>query len=363
MKKIAVLGSTGSIGTQALEVIRNNPDKLKVCSLVAFSNAQKLAMQAKEFAPNYTALIAEQSESCLVEAVKGCDVALVATRGIAALSAVMYCLEHNIQIALANKEVLVCAGSLVASKAKAGQIAPVDSEHSAIWQCLRVNPTETPQKLILTASGGPFWELSKSQLCKVTPQQALKHPNWAMGQKITVDSATMMNKALEVIEAHWLFDVPADKIEISVHRQSIVHSLVEFSSGSVIAQLATPNMKLPISLALLGEGATDVPKLDFTKMPPLTFTEPNFEKFPCARLGHEILQLPPLCATIMNAANDVCVQYFLKGQLPFTKFYDVITAVVDNFRGQVTNLPVTVENVGKWNKIAEQFARQHIEAL
>lgn len=363
MRKVAVLGSTGSIGTQALQVIRNNPDRLKVCSLVAFSNAEKLTVQAEEFKPDYTALIAQEGENCLVTAVENCDVALVATRGTAALNAVLYCLEHGIQVALANKEVLVCAGSLVMQKAAAGQIVPVDSEHSAIWQCLRTNPTEKPDKLILTASGGPFWDMPTSRLAKVTPEQALRHPNWSMGQKITVDSATMMNKAFEVVEAHWLFGMSAQKIEISVHRQSIVHSLVQWASGSVIAQLAAPDMKLPISLALLGEGQTCVRKLDFANMPPLTFAAPDYDKFPCAKLGHEILQYPPLCAAIMNAANDVCVQYFLKGCLPFTKFYDTIRGTVDAFCRKVDGIPVTAENVRKWDEIARNHTRQQIEAL
>jgi len=363
MKKVAVLGSTGSIGTQALQVIRNNPDRLKVCSLVAFSNAEKLAEEAAEFKPDYTALISKDGLECLVTAVKNCDVALVATRGIAALDAVTYCLEHGITVALANKEVLVCAGEFVMNKSAVGQIVPVDSEHSAIWQCLRVNPMEKPDKLILTASGGPFWDLSPDRLARVTPEQALQHPNWSMGQKITVDSATMMNKAFEVVEAHWLFDVPPQDIEISVHRQSVVHSLVQWASGSVIAQLAATDMKLPISLALLGEGETCVDKLDFARMPALTFEKPNYDKFPCAKLGHEILQYPPLCAAIMNAANDECVQYFLKGGLPFTKFYDTVKRTVDAFSRDVNGTPVTPENVRKWDEIARAYTRQHIEAL
>lgn len=363
MKKIAVLGSTGSVGTQALQVIRNNPDRLKVCSLVAFSNTEKLALQAAEFKPDYTALISEQGLDCLVTAVQNCDVALVATRGIAALDAVIYCLEQGKTVALANKEVLVCAGSLVMQKAAAGQIVPVDSEHSAIWQCLRVNSAERPDKLILTASGGPFWDMPKSELARVTPEQALRHPNWSMGQKITVDSATMMNKAFEVLEAHWLFGVPAENVEISVHRQSIVHSLVQWASGSVIAQLAVPDMRLPISLALLGEGYPCVAKLDFASIPALTFQKPDYDKFPCAKLGHEILQYPPLCATIMNAANDECVQYFLKGDLPFTKFYDVIKRTVDALSSDVNGAPLTAENVRKWDEHARKFTRQQIEEL
>ncbi|MCM1290025.1 MAG: 1-deoxy-D-xylulose-5-phosphate reductoisomerase [Corallococcus sp.] len=363
MKKVAVLGSTGSIGTQALDVIRKYPDRLKVCSLVAFSNAEKLALQSAEFRPDYAALISKQGEKCLVKAVENCDVALIATRGIAALDAVLYCLENGIRVALANKEVLVCAGSIVMQKAAEGQIVPVDSEHSALWQCLRVNPTLRPDKLILTASGGPFWDIDAKDLGFVTPQQALKHPNWSMGQKITVDSATMMNKALEVVEAHWLFGVPADKIEISVHRQSIVHSLVQWQSGSVTAQLAVPDMKLPISLALLGEGYSCVQKLDFADMPALTFEKPDYEKFPCAKLGREILQYPPLCATIMNAANDACVQYFLEGKLPFTKFYDTIKSVVDVFCRESEDVPISTENIRTWDEKARDFARQYIEAL
>lgn len=355
MKKIAVLGSTGSIGTQTLDVIRKNPDKLKVFSLVAFSNEQKLAKQAQEFSPSYSALISKEGADCLLRAVEGCDVAVVATKGITALPCVLYCLDHGIDVALANKETLVCGGELVTSRLGKAKILPVDSEHSAIAQCLLGREKNQLSKILLTASGGPFWD-EKHFLHAVSAEEALQHPNWNMGSKITIDSATMMNKALEVIEAHWLFNVPVEKIQIVVHPQSVVHSMVQFSDGSVIAQMARPDMRLPIQLALTEQSEQIIDEVNFADLLTLTFQKCDYNRFPCAKLGYEIQNYPPVCATIMNAANDVCVESFLQGKMRFDAFYPTIIKTIENFACAVAEVPVTVENVFKWDKIARNYA-------
>ena len=356
MKKIAVLGSTGSIGTQTLEVIRKNADKLQVVSLVAFSREDKLLEQVAEFSPAYYALISQKGPDCLIEAVKGADLAVVATKGITALNCVIYCLENGIDVALANKETLVCGGELVMSKVGKGKLYTIDSEHCAISQCISSRDGGKVDKILLTASGGPFWNCSLDELSAVTPKQALAHPNWNMGSKITVDSATMFNKTLEVLEAHWLFGLPLDKIQVVVHRQSIVHSMVSFADGSVMAQMAEPNMCLPIQIALLGNGGDQiVEKIDFSQMLKLTFEPSDITKFPCVNLAYEVFDMYPLAPTIMNGANDVCVERFLQGKLAFDKFYSTIMQVVTRFEDQLKNVPVTVENILHFDQEAQKF--------
>ena len=364
MKKIAVLGSTGSIGTQALAVIRENADKLKVFSLVAFSNREKLKSQCKEFEPTFSALITEAGEGCLIDAVRGADVAVVATRGIIALKSVLFCLENGIDVALANKETLVCGGQLVTAALgkSSAKLIPVDSEHCAIWQCLEGRNVADLDKILLTASGGPFRDLPEYQLHSVNAQDALKHPTWNMGSKITIDSATMFNKALEVVEARWLFGVPVEKIKIVVHPQSVVHSMVQWKSGSIIAQLASPNMKLPIQLALLGETPSSVDKVNFDLLN-LTFSACDFNKFPCAKLGYEMQKYPPLCATVINAANDVCVENFLQNNMRFDKFYQVIKGTADSLAEVVKNLPVSVENIAKYDFAARKLAQNLVNEV
>lgn len=363
MKKVAVLGSTGSIGTQTLDVIRKNSDKLKVHSLVAYSNIQKLAGQVEEFAPQYSALISVDGEKCLLEAVKGCDVAVVATRGITALDCIIYCLDNGIDVALANKETLVCAGELVMSKVGKARIYPIDSEHCAINQCLLGRDSSKVSKIMLTASGGPFWNTEVEQLPFITAQDALKHPNWNMGAKITIDSATMMNKSLEVIEASWLFGVPVDAIQIVVHRQSVVHSMVEYLDGSVIAQMAAPDMRLPIQIALLGENTFNdtLKHVNFEDLLTLTFEKCDFDKFPCARLGYEIKKYPPLCATIMNAANDVCVERFLQGKFSFAQFYNIILKAVDEFATAASQTDLTIEGIKKFERDTKLYVENLID--
>ena len=356
MKKVAILGSTGSIGTQTLDIIRANSDKLKVHSLVAYSNAEKLSEQAKEFSPKYCGLIARDGEQCLVDAVKGADIAVVATRGIVAIESVLYCMDNGIDVALANKETLVCAGELIMPKVGYAKLYPVDSEHCAISQCLLGREKSSVNKILLTASGGPFWNTDASELCNVTAEQALAHPNWSMGAKITVDSATMMNKALEVIEASFLFGVAARDIQIVVHRQSVVHSMVEFNDGSVVAQLATPDMRLPIQIALLLEGKYRCQAVDFRNLLTLTFEECNFDKFPCARLGYDIFNYAPLSRTVMNAANDVAVDSFLQGKLSFGRIYNIILGTVTHFAEETTGKAMSVETIKHFDKVAKAYA-------
>lgn len=364
MKKVAVIGSTGSIGTQTLDVIKRYPDLLSVYSLVAYSNAEKLSEQTREFSPVYSALIAEAGKECILTAVKNCDIAVIATRGIIALDAVLFCLDNGIDVALANKETLVCAGKLVMPKARKGKLIPVDSEHCAIAECLAAHSRKTVSKILLTASGGPFYGADKESLRNVTAAEALKHPNWSMGEKITVDSATMMNKALEVIEARWLFDISSSDIDIVVHRQSVVHSMVEFRDGSVIAQLASPNMRLPIQKALLGEdGEKMIETLNFEDKVCLTFEKCDFDRFPCAKLGYEIFKYPDLCAAVMNAANDVCVKNFLQGKLLFTDFYNIILKTVDHFSDSAENAELTVENIEKFSSCGEAYAQKLIDGV
>ncbi len=354
MKKVAVLGSTGSIGTQTLDVIRCNSDKLKVHSLVAYSNESKLAEQTAEFCPDFCGLIS-RDPNCLLRAVEGADVAVVATRGIAAIPAILCCLDNGVDVALANKEALVCAGELIMSRVGKAKILPVDSEHCAIARCLQGNNKQV-DKILLTASGGPFWNVPESELSKVNAEQALKHPNWHMGSKITVDSATMMNKALEVTEASFLFGIAVEKIQIVVHRQSVVHSMLQFSDGEVLAQLAVPDMRLPIQQALLGtDGNFVCKKLDFGDLLDLTFEPCDFDKFPCAQLGYKLASYPALCRTVMNAANDVCVDGFLQGRFSFDCFYNIIMKAVDFFCKRAERTELSVESVCSFDAETKLF--------
>ncbi len=357
MKRVAVLGSTGSIGTQTLDVVRQNRDSLKVVSLVAYSNEEKLTEQAKEFAPDYVALISRDGNECLTEAVRHADVAVVATKGIAALQSILYCLDNGIDVALANKEALVCAGELIVTRRDEARILPVDSEHCAIRRCL-LGHSVPPKQILLTASGGPFWNTPKEKLSSVTAKEALKHPNWQMGSKITVDSATMMNKSLEVMEASLLFGMPVERIEIVVHRQSVVHSMVRFQNGEVAAQLASPDMRLPIQIALLGDGGNYVCRdTDFSALD-LTFEACDFDRFPCARLGYELMSFPPLCRTVMNAANDVCVDRFLQGRFCFADFYNIIMNAVRHFRDDARRTQLSLSNIIKFDAEAKLYVNK-----
>lgn len=351
MKKITVLGSTGSIGTQSLEVIKAHPDRFRVEALTCGKNKKKLEEQIEKFRPAFA--VTEREEDAhdlmrkfprtefswgkkgLIEAAEGgCDMVLNALMGMRGLAPTYAAIQAGKDIALANKETLVAGGELVMdAAAKAGvKLLPVDSEHSAIFQCLEGNQNRPVKKILLTASGGPFRGYTKEQLENVTLAQALKHPKWNMGAKITIDSATMMNKGLEVIEARWLFDVEAEKIQILVHPQSIVHSAVEFMDNSVIAQLGVPDMRIPISLALgypdrLKNGERE---LDFFgEGSNLTFEKPNPEVFGCISLAYEAIARGGSCPAVMNAANEVLVAAFLEEKIRFVDIEKTLACILD----------------------------------
>lgn len=351
MKKITVLGSTGSIGTQSLEVIKAHPDRFRVEALTCGKNKKKLEEQIEKFRPAFAVTEREEDahdlmrkfprtefswgEKGLIEAAEGgCDMALNALMGMRGLAPTYAAIQAGKDIALANKETLVAGGELVMdAAAKAGvKLLPVDSEHSAIFQCLEGNQNRPVKKILLTASGGPFRGYTKEQLENVTLEQALKHPKWNMGAKITIDSATMMNKGLEVIEARWLFDVEAEKIQILVHPQSIVHSAVEFMDNSVIAQLGVPDMRIPISLALgypdrLKNGERE---LDFFgEGSNLTFEKPNPEVFGCISLAYEAIARGGSCPAVMNAANEVLVAAFLEEKIRFVDIEKTLACILD----------------------------------
>ena len=345
---IAILGSTGSIGTQALDVVRAQPGRFRVEVLTAGRNADLLIAQALEFKPNAVA-IADESQgqkvrdalwdhdikayagadaiAQLVE-MDGIDIVLTALVGFAGLRPTMNAINAGKHIALANKETLVVAGGPVmeAARQKGVDILPVDSEHSAIFQCLAGEFHNPIEKLILTASGGPFRGRKKEDLSTVTREQALKHPNWDMGAKITIDSASLMNKGLEVIEARWLFDIPADRIEVVVHPQSIVHSGVQFEDGSIKVQMGLPDMKLPIQYALgyPQRLANSFPRFSFAEYPNLSFEQPDLKTFRNLQLAYDALAQGGSAPCVLNAANEIAVAAFLKDEVGFLEMSDVV---------------------------------------
>lgn len=345
-KKIAILGSTGSIGTQALQVIEEHPDLYEAYALTANNQVELLAEQARKFQPAVVVIANEakylqlkemlsdlpiqvyagSDALCDVVQVTSIDVVLASMVGYAGLRPTINAIKAGKEIALANKETLVVAGELITELAAQYNtpILPVDSEHSAIFQCLESdNPLE---KVILTASGGPFRTFSMEQLRHVTKEQALKHPNWDMGAKITIDSATMMNKGFEVIEAKWLFGVRPEQIEVVVHPQSVIHSMVQFEDGAVKAQLGVPDMRLPIQYAFSYPKriASSFDRLDFTQMTTLTFEQPDTEKFRCLALAYEALNQGGNMACIVNAANEIAVSAFLKEKISFIEISKLI---------------------------------------
>lgn len=355
-QRISVLGSTGSIGTQTLEVLRLFPDMLKVAALTAGSNVELLVKQAREFRPECVVIADESFRPSLEEALRDLDIRVLVGRdglceaaalpevdtvvaslvGFAGLESVIAALRAGKKVALANKETLVVAGELVQQLLRdhGGVVLPVDSEHSAIFQCLVGEPTERIEQLTLTASGGPFRTRPAGTFGSITRDEALDHPNWSMGAKITIDSATMMNKGLEVVEARWLFDIDADRISVLVHPQSIIHSLVAFCDGSTKAQLGVPDMKVPIQYALSYPDRWGAPhdRLDWTSIQCLDFELPDTEKFPCLALAYEALDAGGTAPAVLNAANEQAVSLFLNEQIGFTDIPDLVGEALAKIR-------------------------------
>jgi 1-deoxy-D-xylulose-5-phosphate reductoisomerase len=345
--RIAVLGSTGSIGRQALDVIAKSPERFAVAALAAGQNADLLAEQVSRFHPAFVSAgrLSETLDAAVAMAgarfspmdelatAENVDLLLVGTAGAAGLTPTLRALELGKPVAIANKEVLVMAGHLVRDALRGRDLLrPVDSEHSAIWQCLWGETGHVIRRILLTASGGAFRDLDQVQLAAVTPAQALNHPTWNMGAKITVDSASLMNKGMETIEAMWLFDVPMERVEVVLHRESIVHSLVEFSDGSVKAQLGYPDMRLPIQCALAYPErmpAPSVEPLDLAHLGSLNFGEPDAARFPCLRLAIEAGRAGGTLPAVMAAADEVAVSEFLSGRVGFLEIPSIIEAVME----------------------------------
>ncbi len=367
LKKVAILGSTGSIGQQALDVIRAHPDKLRAIALAANRNLRLLENQIRVFRPDmfyssirpdfvYAGRFVSPEE---IASHPDVDLVIVATAGKAGLRPTLAALQAGKTVALASKEVLVMAGEIVTQEARThgAEILPIDSEHSAIWQCLRGEESR-PHRLFLTASGGPFYRYSPSQLTAVTPEQALRHPVWRMGKKITIDSATLMNKGLEVIEAHWLFSLPFDTIEILFHPESIVHSMVEFVDGSVKAQVSWPDMRLPIQYALSHPQRwpnAELPRLDWNKGKSWHFEPIDRDRFPCLKLAIEAGKSGGTYPAVLCAADEVAVQLFLDHKVGFTEIATIVEQVLAQH--QKVSRP-TLEEILAADEWARQFATQ-----
>ncbi|MDQ1566545.1 MAG: 1-deoxy-D-xylulose-5-phosphate reductoisomerase [Actinomycetota bacterium] len=352
--RLAILGSTGSVGTQALEVVRANPGTYDVVALAAGRNQKLLAEQAAEFGvPELRARCAADDPGVLagLASLPEVDIVLNAVVGFAGLPATVAALEAGKRLALANKESLIAAGPLVAAARSkgSGEIVPVDSEHSAVYQALQAGPPAAVRRILLTASGGPFRGRSKAELERVTVADALAHPTWSMGPKITVDSSTLMNKGLEVIEAWELFGVELERIEVVVHPQSVIHGMVEFSDGSTIAQLSMPDMRLPIAYALAAPGRVPQPVgvIDWARLGTLTFESPDVEAFPCLGLAYRAATAGGDAPATLNAANEVAVAAFLDGRLPWRGIADVVGEVLgDHEVGKVSTIEDVVESDG-----------------
>jgi 1-deoxy-D-xylulose-5-phosphate reductoisomerase len=363
MKKIVILGSTGSIGTNTLDIVAKFPGKFQAIGLTAGTNVDKLEEQIRAFSPALVAMSDEASAERLrarcrrlrTTVLSGADgVAQTATMpeadlvisaivGGAGLVPTLAAIRAGKSIALANKEPMVMAGRLMQEEARKHgiRIFPVDSEHSALFQSMEGHRVEDIRRLILTASGGPLWELTWEQMRDVTPEQALKHPNWKMGPKITIDSATLMNKGLEVVEARWLFDIPASQIEVVVHRESIIHSLVEYTDRSVIAQLGLPDMRTPIAYAMNYPERVplDLPSLNLAQVATLSFCSPDHDRFPCLGFGYEALRIGGTMPAALNAANEIAVQAFLDRKIGFLGIGETIR------RTMGAHTPVEVETL------------------
>jgi 1-deoxy-D-xylulose-5-phosphate reductoisomerase len=378
---LAILGSTGSIGRQTLDVVRSLPDRFDVIALAAGSNVTLLEEQAREFRPDI--VYAEREGEYIKERIGSgalecdwsymeemaahpqVDVVVVGTVGAAGLSPTLSAIAAGKAVAIANKEVLVMAGHIVTAEAKktGAELRPIDSEHSAIWQCLWGEDPDAVERIVITASGGAFRDTPREELARVTAEEALRHPNWQMGQKITVDSATLLNKGLECIEARWLFDIPLDRIEVLLHRESIVHSLVEFRDGSLKAQLGVPDMRLPIQCALSYPerlpGAS-VPRLDLRMIDKLTFGIPDARKYPCLGLALDAGRRGGTYPAVLGAADEVAVSNFLAGHLSYPGIAHVIEDALSAHSG---NSNPSLDQVLEADSWARKYAEERVKRL
>ncbi len=372
IKQLAVLGSTGSIGQQTLEVVRALPHRFHIVGLAGGKNVDLLAKQINEFKPRsvyfqdreaLTRLTNTEYEFLTLEDIARhpqVDTVIIATSGRAGLSPTLAAVKAGKSVALANKESLVMAGEIITNEAKLNEarILPIDSEHSAIWQCLN-GETQPATQLTLTASGGPFLHYSPAELSGVTVEQALSHPSWQMGKKVTIDSATLMNKGLEVIEAHWLFDMPFDNIKVLIHPQSIIHSMVEFIDGSIKAQLSYPDMRLPIQYALSYPERLpnpQLPRLDWSDIKDLTFEPPDLDTFPCLKLAIEAGRKGGTCPAVLCGADEVAVELFLAQKVKFIDIANLVEKVLEQH--QSTPYPTLDEIIA-----ADTWARQKVLQL
>ncbi len=383
MRGVSIIGATGSIGRQTLDIIANHPDKLRVIALTAGRDVNALVELASQWRPKLVALSdPEIAEGCkgkfncpVLSGIEGltevathpeADIVVIAIPTAKALLPTLAALKAGKRVALATKEVLVSGGHLVVQQLKqSGELLPIDSEHSALFQCLQGEDVLRVDKLILTASGGPFRTKPLDELKRVTVEDALAHPTWRMGAKVTVDSATLMNKGLEIIEARWLFGIPPERIDVVVHPQSIIHSLVEFVDGSVKAQLSLPDMRLPIQYALLYPERHPCPiqRLDLTKVGALTFEPPDETRFPCLRLAKLAAQIGGTMPAVMNAADEIAVNAFLQRQIGFMDIPAIVEAVMERHRPIPTPDLNTVWEVDEWARkmatdLVNEFARQ-----
>lgn len=393
MQQVTILGSTGSIGISTLDVLQRHPEKYRVYALAAHKSVETLLTQCQQFHPAVAVMLcpesAEQLEQRLrqaglstvvqsgmqalemISSTEQTDIVVAAIVGAAGLLPTLAAAKAGKRILLANKEALVMSGALLMREVQANDaiLLPVDSEHNAIWQCMPVGDTQQYQfdnkgirRIILTASGGPFRDWNLADLDSVTPEQAVAHPNWSMGQKISVDSATMMNKGLEVIEAHWLFGMPSDKIDVLLHRQSIIHSMVDYVDGSVLAQMGNPDMRTPIANTLAWPQRIDsgVKPLDLVKAGRLDFAEADFERFPCLALAYQALNAGGTSTAILNAANEVAVEAFLKREIKFTDIARVIAEVLVNLPAQAAD---SLDQILNADKLAREMATQQMQSL
>ncbi|GGD17819.1 1-deoxy-D-xylulose-5-phosphate reductoisomerase [Nocardioides daphniae] len=362
-RDVVILGSTGSIGTQALDIVRANPDRFRVVGLTAGgSNPELFDQQVAEFSPARSGLGEEASvEAAGMEA----DVVLNGITGAVGLRPTLAALEAGSVLALANKESLIMGGEVVTRAARPGQIVPVDSEHSALAQCLRSGSVAEVRKLVLTASGGPFRGRTRSELAQVSPAEALDHPTWAMGPVITINSATLVNKGLEVIEAHLLFDVPFDRIEVVVHPTSVVHSMVEFVDGSTLAQASPPTMHIPIALGMAWPDRVPeaAPAVDWTTAQTWQFFPLDDEAFPAVSLARQAGATGRTAPAVYNAANEVCVQAFRDGRLGFVEIVDVVAATVTAHDVGSSTQPLDLDDVLAADAWARAEAERRIAAL